>query len=381
MNETVVEGKRYNIYVSNNTLKSEIFQSPPHGLIFKSVDDIRESDLVVVVEDESFFYNFKEIEDRLQNHPQKEDVIVIFLADQIDSSDLEEYEKNLGEHDAWRQTLALEKFVFIQSSKEERKKEFEEALIFLMTGSPKKSATPSRDSFPRAKSFTVPAAAAPNAAFFGEEYPANKTFFHTRQLRREYLQKSLRIDEAGISQKELQKRLILLFAHYMSIRHVNSAFSKAMEDVLIKHFKLNESENVNPAILNRNKWWKRAYIRGKKYDPVALKLRAVMLEKFSSKENQDVVFKFNFLIDILQSVDLLEKGYLQSKSKKQQITHTMNLAERTSQYLFGVPRCQQGYSKKWREDMAYSAEDGELNLPRRVNKCLDRWVLKNGLGY
>ncbi|MDX2164868.1 MAG: hypothetical protein SFW07_05570 [Gammaproteobacteria bacterium] len=147
----------------------------------------------------------------------------------------------------------------------------------------------------------------------------------------------------------------------MSIRHVKSTLSERLEDILAK--KLLDDAQCEDYQNNRTN--DRATIRGKKHDRVALLLR----EKLISKANiSELGRKLNILVDILDSVDDLERGFFSYKSEtgKAQMNGAMELASNAYDKIIANGRDLNS------SDVAQLTQD--LILPKGATKAVQKLV-------
>ena len=153
-------------------------------------------------------------------------------------------------------------------------------------------------------------------------YPKDVTRSHTRQMRNLYAKNNLKIKEDDSNRAKI-KKLVLLFAHYMSLRHtifnighVNSAVSRSVEDELAKGLDYQDDRESD-----------RATIRGHKYDRVAKDFKQLILNKFPAGQRQNDESFINKLIDLLACADTLERGTFDYPTKQLDINRIIQAVD------------------------------------------------------
>ncbi len=178
-------------------------------------------------------------------------------------------------------------------------------------------------------------------SFFGYAFsrPEQASIYHSRQERNNYLEKNLRLSSDD-SKVYRMKKLILLFAHYKSIRHVNSTLSKKLETKLARELYGDDEYKhyINNCANNR------ATIRGKKYDRIAIMLEGRLREYFEREvggEKAANVFTpmLNGIRSVLDYVDNLGTGFFSYKSEvgKKEMNGAMRFADALYDLLYGQP--------------------------------------------
>lgn len=189
-------------------------------------------------------------------------------------------------------------------------------------------------------------------------YPKDFSRSHSRQTRSEYLKNDLLV-RAGEEDAVKQKKIILLFAHYMSLRHtvfnighVNSTLSRSLEATLAEALAYQGERESD-----------RATIRGHKYDRVARDLSGLLLAKYPGTEKA-----LEILTTLTACADSLERGFFGSTSPhvKQHIQDTMTLVERVYTHLV--------QEKGLITDNAIASLTDGLQLPADAEKGLQKYL-------
>jgi len=215
-------------------------------------------------------------------------------------------------------------------------------------------------------------------SFFGYGFakPEEASVSHSRQERNNYLEKNLCWSD-GDEPTVKMKKLILLFAHYKSIRHVKSTLSERVEEILVREL-LNDVD-YQDYIANRTN--DRATIRGKKHDRVAIVLENKLLHSFgthrmmygSQTERSDAE-KFNYLLvaltGILDCVDDIERGFFSYKSEtgKAQMNGAMELAFKTYATIINK-------KENYLVNNEVAELTKELTLPKGAIKAMEKLVV------
>ncbi len=343
------------IYVSDKKVAPELIRSIPREYNLKATKKINDADDVVLIVDIQQPQSYLQYESVLNSHPSRDDVRVVLVCKNLN---IDHLDKGFVKFSEWMDKLSLKKYVFIPE--ENWIGEFAETLNFTETGSPHKPAKSSR----------LVAATVPAIAVL-PKYPSAVSFFHTRQLRNKYVENDL-ISKESDDEYIKNKKLVLLFAHYMSVRHVNSLFSRKMEEVLIEKLGLNTSHAV---LKDRNKWWKRAYIRGKKYDAVARMMRDEVLDRNPSLKETRLPntpkgsTDLDLMADLLRPVNLIEKSRFGSQDKIRNATELVDkVYDDLQQSWYGHQ-----YSIKWVKDLT---NNPKKVLPRGTTRVFARRVAR-----
>ncbi len=180
------------------------------------------------------------------------------------------------------------------------------------------------------KAALAPAPVAQHASFFN--YPEKRTCRHSRQTRFKYAEENLVVIDSDLEQVK-QKKHVLLFAHYMSLRHTifNIADIKGMltsefEDKLAKVLMPNGYQDYKDN--QKNDRIKRGC---KAKDRVAKRLKSLLKTTYSEdKFINDALL--DGLIKLLECADSLERGFFNSDKKQTQIKNIMKAAENVYEF-------------------------------------------------
>ena len=165
------------------------------------------------------------------------------------------------------------------------------------------------------------------------KYDLKPSIAHSRVVRAEVLDDSLRWDA---QQKFTDEQIIKLYVHYMSIDHVNavnSKFSREMEDKLAT-FLMRGDEGAYKGYRD-NVDRRRATFLGKKRDGVAKNLGTKLAAHLTNPADGSLPKPFQereLLIALLKCVDKLERSF-SYKKHEQQIRDTIKLVNRVYNHL------------------------------------------------